>query len=131
MFTLPCRHRAIHEKTQVHTKEKKATSRKIHTSTRIIPDRHTGIYVNKRVYNIQRGTKTDKIYLSTQYPGTRVPVPVGTSTLPPGYPGTSTGRYYVMIVSVHTMAGLAARRLRPFWRMHDASDVTRRMWFSV
>ena len=23
MFTLPCRHRAIHEKTQVHTKEKK------------------------------------------------------------------------------------------------------------
>eukprot|EP01050_Picozoa_sp_SAG11_P035452 SAG11_NODE_13009_length_674_cov_1.210435_1_plen_23_part_01 len=23
-----------------------------------------------------------------------------------------------MIVSVHTMAGLAARRLRPFWRMH-------------
>eukprot|EP01050_Picozoa_sp_SAG11_P041167 SAG11_NODE_18301_length_494_cov_27.298734_1_plen_29_part_01 len=29
-----------------------------------------------------------------------------------------------MIVSVHTMAGLAARRLRPFWRMHDASDVT-------
>eukprot|EP01050_Picozoa_sp_SAG11_P008785 SAG11_NODE_790_length_7155_cov_217.330641_3_plen_102_part_00 len=40
------------------------------------------LYVNKRVYNIQRGTKTDKIYLSTQYPGTRVPVPVGTSTLP-------------------------------------------------
>ena len=40
------------------------------------------MYVNKRVYNIQRGTKTDKIYLSTQYPGTRVPVPVGTSTLP-------------------------------------------------
>ena len=42
-----------------------------------------------------------------------------------------TVHHYVMIVSVHTMAGLAARRLRPFWRMHDASDVTRRMWFSV
>ena len=81
MFTLPCRHRAIHEKTRVHTKEEKSRV-EIHTSTRIIPDRHTGIYVNKRVYNIQRGTKTDKIYLSTQYPGTRVPVPVGTSTLP-------------------------------------------------
>eukprot|EP01050_Picozoa_sp_SAG11_P050311 SAG11_NODE_27967_length_326_cov_5.149780_1_plen_76_part_10 len=37
----------------------------------------------------------------------------------------STGTHYVMIVSVHTMAGLAARRLRPFWRMLDASDVTR------
>eukprot|EP01050_Picozoa_sp_SAG11_P043344 SAG11_NODE_20464_length_444_cov_3.266667_1_plen_35_part_10 len=34
-------------------------------------------------------------------------------------------KIYVMIVSVHTMAGLAARRLRPFWRMLDASDVTR------
>eukprot|EP01050_Picozoa_sp_SAG11_P054837 SAG11_NODE_33174_length_278_cov_15.972067_1_plen_36_part_01 len=34
---------------------------------------------------------------------------------------------YAMIVSEHTMAGLAARGFRPFWRTHDASDVTRQM----
>ena len=39
--------------------------------------------------------------------------------------------HYVMIVSVHTMAGLAARRLRPFWRMHDASDNTPNVVFCV
>eukprot|EP01050_Picozoa_sp_SAG11_P002794 SAG11_NODE_146_length_14788_cov_5.672884_2_plen_59_part_00 len=48
MFTLPCRHQAIHEKTQSTHEEAKVTSRNpyriVYYNTKIIPDRHTGIY---------------------------------------------------------------------------------------